>query len=229
MVNTCRIVNFECGVNLLTSLSSSRAILRPMSDFNPQRKYGLTDDKLSTIANALRDARDKALALYDPLEGDDPWCQGCRVYSRSRFGIRRLSEKLAWLTIVHEEENLRFTFAIDGLPIRFYRGSPDDPPAHYISVTYGELLQRQLFEHRRLDRILRIAVETDREGRVSTVKLVELDEAGEATGVYLIPFDIAPSNVASIESKPIHLDPVEVEPRKNEEHQEKKRKTTKGQ
>lgn len=199
-----------------------------MSEFNPKQKYGLTDDKLSSIANALGDVRDNALSLYNPCEGDDAWCLGCQVYSRSRFRLRRLSERFSWLTIVREEENLRFTFAIDGLPIRFYKGSPDDPPAHYISVTYGEIAQRQLFEHRRLDKILRIAVETDREGHVNSVKLVELDEAGEATGVYLIPFDISPSNVAPLESKPIHLNPVEVEPRRDEQQLEIKRKSTKG-
>jgi hypothetical protein len=193
------------------------------NDLTPTEKYpSLTDERLSLIADALRDVRDKALAIYDPLGGDDAWCHGCRVYSRSRFRIRRLAQQYAWLTIVDEEPNLRFTFAIEGIPIRFYKGSPDDPPAHYLVVTFGELLQRQLFDHRPLDRILRIAVETDREGRVSTVKLVELDEAGEATGVYLIPFVVALSNLASLESKPIRLKPVEVVPRKGGKHEPKK-------
>jgi len=201
-----------------------------INDLNPTEKYpSLTAEKLSLIADALRDVRDKALALYDPLGGDDVWCHGCRVYSRSRFRIRQLSQQHAWLTIVDEEPNLRFTFAIEGIPVRFYKGSPDDPPAHYLVVTYGELLQRQLFEHRPLDRILRIAVETDREGRVSTVKLVELDEAGEATGVYLIPFAVALSNVAPLESKPIHLKPVEVAPRGDEKQEKQKRKQTRTQ
>jgi hypothetical protein len=202
-------------------------LARMINDLNPTQKYPpLTDERLTLIADALRDVRDKALALYDPLGGDDAWCHGCRVYSRSRFRIRQLAERHAWLTIVDEEPNLRFTFAIEGIPIRFYRGSPDDPPAHYLVVTYGELLQRQLFEHRRLDKILRIAVETDREGRVSTVKLVELDEAGEPTGVYLIPFAVTPTNVAFLESKPIHLEPVEVAPRKDKKQEKQKRKKT---
>lgn len=193
------------------------------NDLNPAKKYpSLTDERLSLIADALRDVRDKALALYDPLGGDDAWCHGCRVYSRSRFRIRQIAEQRAWLTIVDEQPDLRFTFAIEGIPIRFYKGSPEDPPAHYLVVTYGELLQRQLFEHRPLDRILRIAVETDREGHVSTVKLVELDEAGDATGVYLIPFGVTASNTIPLESKPIHLPPVELEARKDERLEKQK-------
>ena len=195
-----------------------------MNDLNPTQKYGLSIEKLSIIANSLRDVREAALALHDPLNGDDAWSHGCRVYSRSRFRITLLSQEHPWLTIVHEEENLRFTFAIDGLPVRFYKGPADDPPLHYVGATYGELLQRQLFEHRRLERTLRIAVETDREGHVSTVKLVELDEAGEATGVFLIPFDCTKINVTPLETKAIHLDPVEVEPRKDREPEQQGKK-----
>jgi hypothetical protein len=85
-------------------------------------------------------------------------------------------------------------------------------------------LQRQLFQDLRpLDKILRIAIETDREGRVSTAKLVELDEAGEATGVYVIPFGAARPNVVPLESKAIHLAPVTVEPITKEEPQAKKK------
>jgi hypothetical protein len=184
-----------------------------INDLTPTSKYpALTDDKLSTIADALRDVRNKTLELYDPLGGDDTWSHGCRAYSRSRYALAQLSQRHTWLSIVEEDARLRFTFAIEGIPIRFYRGSPDDPPANYLVTTYGELAQRQLFEHRDLDKILRIAVETDREGRVSTVKLVELDNAGEATGVYLIPFGVPATRVTPLEAKPVHVEPVELQP-----------------
>jgi hypothetical protein len=195
------------------------------NDFYPTTKYlALTDERLSIIANALQDVRNKALSLYDPLNGDGPWGLGTRVYERSCFRIKQLTQHYAWLTVIEEEPKPRFTFAIEGLPIRFYKGSPDDPPSNYLVTTYGELLQRQLFpELRPLDKILRIAIETDREGRVSSAKLVELDEAGEATGVYLIPFGAAQSNVVPLESKAVHLEPISVEPLVNEESQGEKK------
>ena len=199
-----------------------------INDLNPTEKYpALTDYRLSLIADALRDVRNKALELYDPLGGDDTWSHGCRVYSRSRYRVTQLSQRHTWLNIVEEDARLRFTFAIEGIPIRFYRGSPDDPPANYLVTTYGELAQRQLFQHRELDKILRIAVETDSEGRVSTVKLVELDEAGEATGVYLIPFGIAATNVSPMEAKAVHVEPVELEPVADKESDAPKQKTKK--
>jgi hypothetical protein len=198
-------------------------------DFKPYDKYpSLTDERLSVIASALRDVRKNTLALYDPLNGDNEWSHGCRVYVRSCFTIRELSKKQLWLSLVAEAPKLRFTFAIDGIPIRFYKGAPDDPPDNYLITTYGELQQRQLFEGLRpLDKILRLAIETDREGQVSTVKLVELDEAGEAVGVHLVPFGTAPSNVVPIETKPVDLAPVELEPLETEEEQQDKKKEKK--
>ena len=196
---------------------------RMANDLNPTEKYPpLTDERLSLIASALRDAlrevRDTTLTLYDPLSGDNPWSHGCRVYARSCFRVKQLAQRYAWLSIIEEEPKPIFTFAIEGIPIRFYRGSPEDPPANYLVTTYGELLQRQLFKDLRpLDKILRIAVETDREGRASTVKLVELDEAGEATGIYVIPFAVTPSKVVPIESKPIEVEAPTVEPIGTEE------------
>jgi hypothetical protein len=196
-----------------------------INDFRPTTKYAaLTDARLSLIAEALQEVRSKALSLYDPLNGDGPWGLGTRVYERSCFRIKQLSQQHSWLTVIEEEPKPRFTFAIEGLPLRFYKGSPEDPPSNYLVTTYGELLQRQLFpDLRPLDKILRIAIETNLEGRVSGAKLVELDEAGEATGVYEIPFGAARSNVVPLESKPIHLEPITVEPIALQEPQTEKK------
>jgi hypothetical protein len=196
-----------------------------MNDLNPTEKYpALTDQRLSLIADALRDVRNVALALYDPLSGDNEWSHGCQVYARSCFKISQLARQHAWLSIVREDAKLRFTFAIEGVPIRFYRGSSDDPPSNYLVTTYGELLQRQLFDGLRpLDKILRIAIETDRAGRVSTAKLVELDEVGQATGVYLIPLVATRPNVTPLEGKSIHLDPPALEPLNDKEQSTEKR------
>jgi hypothetical protein len=197
-----------------------------MNDLNPVEKYpSLTDVRLSLLAEALRDVRETTLALYDPLSGDNEWSHGCRVYARSIFRIKQLALEHSWLSVVGEDAKLRFTFAVEGIPIRFYKGSPDDPPSNYLVTTFGELLQRQLFEGLHpLDKILRLAVETDREGHVTTVKLVELDQAGESTGIYLIPREVRPGNVTVLESKPIHLPAIQLTPRTAEEEGEKSKR-----
>jgi hypothetical protein len=193
-------------------------------DFRPSQKYpSLTDDRLSAIANVLRVVRNTTLLLYDPLAGDGEWSLGCRVYERSCFQIRELSKAFPWLSIVAEGPKLRFTFAIGGVPVRFYRGSPDDPPDNYLTTTYGELRQRQMVFDieglRTLDSVLRLAVETDREGKVSTVKLVELDTTGTPTGIYLVPFDFAGDNVVPLETRPIDLPPIKLSPLTQAEQQ----------
>ncbi|MGH9746503.1 MAG: hypothetical protein ACRD59_10405 [Candidatus Acidiferrales bacterium] len=197
------------------------------TEFRPTQKYPpLTDERLSLIAEALREVRNEALSLYAPLSGDNGWSHGCRVYARSCFRVGQLAQQHAWLRIVGEEPKLRFTFAIEGIPIRFYRGSPDDPPGNYLITTFGELQQRQLFEGlHALDKILRLAIETDREGRVSSIKLVELDEVGNATGLYSIPVHATVSNTIPMEPKPIHLEPVALEPREDEEREKSNKKT----
>ncbi|MGA3212860.1 MAG: hypothetical protein ABSD20_16255, partial [Terriglobales bacterium] len=127
-------------------------------DFRPSKKYApLTDERLSVIAGALRNVRNNTLLLYDPFAGDGEWSHGCRVYERSCFAVRELAKTNSWLTIVTEAERLRFTFAIEGIPARFYRGSPDDPPGNYLVSTFGELHQQQLVlieGFRPLDKIL---------------------------------------------------------------------------
>lgn len=200
-----------------------------MDDFLPWLKYPpLTEGRLSVLADALRDVHRETVALYEPLNGDDPWSHGCRVHVRSGFKIRELAKQLPWLTVVQESVRLRFTFAIDGIPFRFYKGPADDPPQNYLFTTFGELQQQQFVLDidglRPLDKILRIAVETDREGQVSAVKLVELDEAVNPTGIYLIPFDAAPSKVIPIETSPVDLPPVALEPIKDVEEEKKKKK-----
>ena len=82
---------------------------------------------------------------------------------------------------------------------------------------FGELQQQQLALAieglRPLDKILRLAVETSQTGEVSAIKLVELDDVGNPTGIYSIPLGaMRPSNVAILESKPVSLPPISLEP-----------------
>jgi hypothetical protein len=129
---------------------------------------------------------------------------------------------------LHEPENLRFSFAIGSVPFRFYKGRPDDPPDHYLITTYGELHHLQtalaLEGLRPLDKILRLAIETDALREVSSVTFVETDEAGNVTETYPIPFDIEQSNVASLLAKPVNLPPPTLEPLKKEEEENRKRR-----
>jgi hypothetical protein len=133
----------------------------------------------------------------------------------------------SWLKILHEAENLRFSFAIGDVPFRFYRGKPNDPPERFLSATFGELHHLQcafkMEGLRPLDKILRLAVETDPATReVSTVTFVETDEAGNVTETYNIPFNVEQSKVTRLEIKPHELPPITLEPRNSEKENQKK-------
>src|SRR5207302_742333 len=83
--------------------------------FSPQ--FGVQENPRAR--DALREVRDTTLTLYDPLSGDNPWSHGCRVYARSCFRVKQLAQRYAWLSIIEEEPKPIFTFAIEGITIRF--------------------------------------------------------------------------------------------------------------
>ncbi len=62
--------------------------------------------------------------------------------------------------------------------------------------------------------VFRIAVVTDVTRNVSKVVLVELDsETGSATRTYEIPFDLKSDNVLQLQSRPLELPRLELQPR----------------
>lgn len=194
-----------------------------MNDFTPWLKYpSLQSGRLAAIAEIFRRVRHDAVLLHDPASGDDEWGLGCRVYERSCFAIREAVKTYSWLTILRESEKLAFSFAIGQIPCRFYKGPPDYPPERFANATFGELRHLQacfdIDGLRPLDRILRFAVESDVTREVSTVTLVEVDEARNPTGTYVIPpLGTKLSNVTPLEAKPVELPPVTLEPRMDEE------------
>jgi hypothetical protein len=186
----------------------------PWTDYPP-----LTQERLSIVGSTIRQARRDTLILYDPLGGDNSWSHGCRAYVRSVFALAEASKTYTWLAVLPEAERLRATFAIAGIPFRFYRGIPDDPPTHYLGTTFAEIAQSQMafkagFESllRPIDKIFRIAVEADAQGETTDISWVEVDDAGNVTNSYVIPPAIGKTNVTPVQAAPIELPPPIVEP-----------------
>lgn len=200
-----------------------------MGSFEPWRKYPyLTTDRLSVIATIIRDVRHACVLLYEPAEGDGPWSLGCRAYERTCAAIRKAAITYNWLRILPETSALGFSFAIENVPFRFYRGDPEEPPYHYQLKSYGELHHLQLClaldtGFHEIDGALRFAVETDESAEVSSVTLVQVDMAGNPRDSYQVPFDEATSNVVTIETPPVELPPVTAEPLKKEEGEKRKK------
>ena len=184
-----------------------------LNSFEPWVAYPpLTRGRLSAVATILRDVRQKTVAKHESEGGDSEWSLGCRIYSRSCFAITQAASNCDWLTILPEKETLRFTFAIGNTPLRFYKGTADDPPGKYVETTFGELRQQQLTLEidgvSLTEVVLRLAIETDAARLASRVILVEMNESGTITNTYEIPFDAEGSNVVPLVVPPVSLPPV---------------------
>lgn len=195
-------------------------------EFDPTTKYpDLTTKRLSTVANLLRRVRSRCVELHEPEEGDGDWCLGTRVYQRSYFALTGLAKTVDWLTMNSELKALQFSFSIGSVPLRIYKGDPDDPPSRYLTLTPGEEHHKQLrFEFAGtppIDTILRLAVEVDATRQAWSVTLVEIDEFKEVVGVYRIPFDSsATTNVTPMKAPPITVPPAIAVPLKKETAEE---------
>jgi hypothetical protein len=190
-----------------------------INNFLPWDTYSpLTAERLSIVADKLRKARDGTLELYDPIGGDNPWSHGCRAHVRQKKAVLDGAKEYDWLTILPDEEALRFTFAIGGVPVRFYRGTPEEIPEHHLHRTFAEIRQLQLVlipEARKIDKVLRMAIELDTEGNASEISLVELDVFGKPLNTYAIPRVVAKSNVIPAQMQAIELPPLQPEPLEN--------------
>jgi len=191
--------------------------------FEPWNKYpGLTRERLQIVAGIMRRARQDTADLHDSPAGDNGWSLGCRAYSRTCFALRKAVGDYIWLTMVREEQNYRFTFAIGGIPIRFYHGESNGAPDKYAALTDGELRQYELaFETKvEISEVLRISIETDKDGNPTAITLVQLDKDNKPIDTYTIPND--DGKVVPLQQKGIVLPKPKVEPIKTKE--EKKRK-----
>lgn len=196
-----------------------------MEDFIPWLHYpSLTADRLEVVAEIIRTARKNAASFHNPDLGDDGWVLGCRAYRWTCYAIEQAVPSNPWLEVLNDFEgkNLRFIFAIGGLPIRIYKGVPDDPPSKSLAVAYSELQKWQMAldfgtqDNQEAKNILRIAIETGPTGEASTITLVELEEdeqrAVKPLRKYQIPERVAVQvKVIATYAKAIELPPAVVE------------------
>lgn len=194
--------------------------------WNPCDDYAeLTIEYLSIVQDIIRQARKRALERYDPANGDDSWTHGVRAFGWSRFALTQGTKDYPWLTSLDAVPRLRATFAINGRPFRFYRGMPDEPPTRYLTRTFAEIKQFQLVLKLdgvgSIDKILRLAVETNELGETTDVTLVEVDKRGRVTNSYLIPQAVAKSNVVPATAPAVDVKAPSVTPKKSDQQQQK--------
>ena len=200
-------------------------VLDMMIDFQPWQKYGdLTPERLSIVAEEFRRVRHDCVNLHQPELGDGDWSLGSRIYQRTYFAIFRLAEKYDWLTINQELKALQFSFSIGIVPLRFYKGDPDDPPSRYLAHTDGEARQIQTsFEFEglpTLETVLRFAITPGENREAASIHLVEIDEVKEVVAAYRIPFNQRGAQVVPLQATPVILPPITAEPRRPDASEE---------
>jgi hypothetical protein len=177
------------------------------NSFKPWEHYpSMTARRLAAVASLLQRTRDTIVEISEPEQGDSSWSIGCRVYDRTIFKLREASIGCDWLRVLPETQRLRLTFTIGSVPLKLYKGEPDDLPSKTLVRSFSELRQMRLaFEHDGIDVSLsiRIAVEADADGRTTAISLVEVDGRGEPRRVYDIPLN--ETNVVAFKPAPIEL------------------------
>jgi len=190
-------------------------------EIEPWTKYpDLTQSRLIALSNELRRVRSECVTLFSPADGDGDWSLGCRVYERTFFAIKALSKTVNWLDICSELRALQFSFCVGSVPLRFYKGDPDDPPSRYLAHTPGEEQHIQTcFEFAGLppvDTVLRLAVEVDAARQASSIVFVEIDSHKDVIGKYRIPHTRQVAQIMPMQAPPVNLAPIVAEPIKKE-------------
>ncbi len=150
----------------------------------------LTEERLRVCALLLAHARRDAVRLASIEMGDDTWSIGCRAYAFGRQRLQRAAERGThdWLTVLDGSHH--FVFLIEDVPVRFFRGSADDPTSR--------TLRRQVIEAQQLTMALggdqadglvfRLALEAAPAGAVDRVVFLALrGEDGRVECFWPIP------------------------------------------
>jgi len=88
----------------------------------------LDRDKIIALASLIKDTRNNVAQLHDGDLGDTEKGTGLRVYECCRTKINNAAtDNLEWPFLGIIKSDGRFTFSIDSVPIRLYKGSPNSP------------------------------------------------------------------------------------------------------
>lgn len=170
----------------------------------------LTRERLITIGKLIERGRNDALDRYDPAIGCTGWTIGCEAFSFQKHQIETAADDLDWLEIL--DPSMQFIFSIGGVPVRFYRGEPDEPNARTLKQSFSELHVLSLFGPEELiklapEPIYRFAIETDLDGAITAISFVVLDGAA-AVLTWPVPLDEAVTKVSPLwvpGSEGVHL------------------------
>lgn len=160
-----------------------------MHDCKPWETHNeLQEDRLVILANMITQVRHEAILMHEPSKGDTNWGLGCRAHERTCHAIKDASDYHPWLDVI--DPSLHFVFSIGGVPVRFYKGEAESPNPRHLSRRYPEIEAQQTafaFFHEGKEWLWRMAIETDIDGEVMRIVMVQVSESGEIKSTWTIP------------------------------------------
>lgn len=124
--------------------------------------------------------------------GDDTWSVGCRAYAFGRQRLRRAADRgtYNWLTVLDQSHH--FVFLIEDVPIRFFRGSADEPTTRTLrrQIIEAQQLTMALGEEQAEGLVFRFALEATAGGGVERVVFLALrGDDGRVECFWPVPLD----------------------------------------
>lgn len=123
------------------NLRKGKFTMKQPWELNP----ALTQDRIKQLASLIREVRDSVVDLHDDVLGDSARSTGLRAYECCRNQIIRAAknqDEWCWLSIVKNDG--RFTFSVDSVPVRLYRGKPSCPEERRLIPCIEALSQMSL-------------------------------------------------------------------------------------
>lgn len=116
-------------------------------ELNPK----LTEEYILTIANFIKYVRSEVIELHDEeILGDTALGLGMRCYEVCKERIKRKIGEWNWLSVITPSG--RFTFGINGIPVRFVRNDPKELPDQKLVMSSETLKQIDwIKEHNQCD------------------------------------------------------------------------------
>ena len=155
----------------------------------------LSEDRLRICARLLAHARRDAIRMASYEMGDTTWSVGCRAYAFGQQRMRRAAENRTynWLSVLDQSNH--FVFLVQDVPVRFFRGSADEPTARTLRRQHNEAQQLDLALGEDLAQglVFRLALEAGAAEGVDRVVFLALrGEEGHVECFWPVPIDEEP-------------------------------------
>lgn len=167
-----------------------------LSEYNNRLDEHLVD----IVAHILYKARINCLNGYEPENGDTPWSNGVRSREWCRKAIRDAVNDHDFLEIL-TDRGQSFVFAINGVPIKFYKDDTKKPSSKLFKFQEIEQKQYELFPCDGIgnpkDILWRFVIETDITLDISKISFIGLGRRSKKIE-YLYDVEIKKDNVRII-------------------------------